>query len=43
MGEGWTRREMGIKESTCDKHWVLNVSDESLNSTPKINFALYVN
>ena len=22
---------MGIKECTCDEHWVLYVSDESLN------------
>ena len=27
----------GIKEGTCDEHGVLNVSDESLNSTPEIN------
>jgi len=26
---------MGIKEGTCDEHWVLYVSDESLNSTPE--------
>ena len=34
---------MGIKESTCDERWVLDVSDESLNSTPETNFSLYVN
>ena len=34
---------MGIKECTCDKHWVLSVSDESLNSTPETNITLYVN
>ena len=33
---------MGIKEGTCDEHWVLYVSDESPNSTPEINIALYV-
>ena len=28
---------MGIKEGTCqDEHWVLYISDESLNSTPEI-------
>ena len=34
---------MGIKMGTCDEHWVLHVSDESLNSTPEINITLYVN
>ena len=29
----------GIKEGTCwDESWVLPVSDESLNSTPEINY-----
>ena len=27
----------------CDEQWVLHVSDESLNSTPETNSALYVN
>ena len=37
----WVR---GIKEGTCwDEHWVSYVSDESLNSTPETNIALYVN
>ena len=35
---------MGIKEGICwDEQWVLYVRDESLNSTPKANTALYVN
>ena len=35
---------MGIKEGTCwDGHWVLYVSDESLNSTPETDTTLYVN
>ena len=34
---------MGIKEGTCDEHWVLYVSDESLNSTPVTNTIWYVN
>ena len=35
---------MSIKEGTCyDKHWVLHVSDEPLNSIPETNMALYVN
>ena len=33
---------MGIKERTCDEHWVLHVSDESLKY-PETNIALYVN
>ena len=40
---GWARGVMGIKEGTCDEHWVLYVSNESLNSTPEPNIALYVN
>ena len=32
---------MGIKEGTCDEHRVLY--DESLNSTPETNIALFVN
>ena len=40
----WARWIMGTKEGTCcDKHWVLYVSHESLNSTPETNIALYVN
>ena len=27
---------MGIKEGTCDEHWVLYVSDKSLNFIPGI-------
>lgn len=35
---------MGIKEGTCcDQHWVLYVSDESLNSTPETNTVWYAN
>ena len=35
---------MGLKEGTyCDEYWVLYVSDESLNSTPKTNITLYAN
>ena len=34
----------GIKEDTCwDEHWILYVSDESLNSIPEIIITLYVN
>ena len=43
MGRRWARWMMGIKKGTGDEHWVLNVSDESLNSTPETNIALYVN
>ena len=34
---------MVIKEDTCDEHWLLYVSDESLNSAPETNIAPYVN
>ena len=35
VGERWVKWMMGIKEGTCDEHWVLYVSVESLNSTPE--------
>ena len=44
LGEGWggwVKQVMGIKEGTCDEHWVFYRSDESLNSTPETN-TLYV-
>ena len=34
---------MGIKEGTCDDHWVLYECVESLSSTPEATFTLYVN
>ena len=41
MDGGWG---MGIKEGTCyDEHGVLHVSDQSLNSIPETNIALYAN
>ena len=40
---GWIRWVMNIKEDTYVKHWVLFVSNESLNSTPETNITLYVN
>ena len=43
MGGGSTRWVRGIKEGTSDEHWVLYVSDESLNPIPQINVTLYVN
>ena len=43
-GGGMGRWMMGIKEDTCwDEHWVLYVSDESLNVIPEIIITLYVN
>ena len=42
-GWGWAKWVMGIKEGTCDAHWVLYVSDESLNSTPETKTILYLN
>ena len=42
--EGWAKWVMGIKEGTCwDKHWVLYVSNQSLNSIPEIIITIYVN
>ena len=44
VGGVWAKWMMGIKEGTCyDEHWVICVSDESLNSTPETNIILYVN
>lgn len=42
MGDGlnWG---MGIKEGSCDEHFVLYVSDKSLDSTPETNSTLDVN
>ena len=43
-GGRWAKWVMGIKEGTCwDKHWLLYVSDESLNSIPEIIITLYAN
>ena len=39
----WAKWVMGIKECTCDESWMLRVSDQSLNSTPEMNTALYGN
>ena len=38
---GWAKWVMGLKEDTCDKHWVLYISDESLNSTPETNIIFF--
>ena len=43
VGGGWAKWVMGIKEGTCDEHWVLYTTDKSLNSTPETNNTLYVN
>ena len=43
MGGRWARWMMGIKEGSYDEYWVLYVSEQSLNSTPETNTALYVN
>ena len=41
---GQAKWVMGIKEGIYwDEHWVLYVSDGSLNSTPESNITLYVN
>ena len=43
VGGGWAKWMMVIKESTYDEHWVLYISDESLNSTPETNSILHAN
>ena len=44
MGGGGVKWVLGIKEDPyCDEHWVLYVSEESLNSIPEANFTVYVN
>ena len=35
---GWAKWEIGIKEGTCDEHWVLYISDESPNSTAETQY-----
>ena len=37
-----TKYVVGIKEGTCDEHWVFYVSDESLNSM-ETNITIYAN
>ena len=41
VGGKWAKWVIGIKEYTCNDHWVLHVSDKSLNSTPEITIILY--
>ena len=44
MGKGWARWVMDMKEGTCyGDHWVLYVSDESVNSIPETSITLCVN
>ena len=43
VGGIWAKWVMGIKEGTCDEHWVFNASDESLSSTLETSIAPYVN
>ena len=43
VGGRWAKWVMGVKEGTCDEHWLLYVSDELLNSTPETNITIYVN
>ena len=44
LEKGWVGNKwvMGIKKGTCDGHWVLYISDESLNSTPETTIVLYI-
>ena len=44
VGGGQARWVMGIKEGTCwDEHWVLYVSDESLNAPPEMSHYMLIN
>ena len=43
VGGRWAKWVMGVKEDTCDEHWLLYVSDELLNYTPETNITIYVN
>ena len=40
---GWVKWVIGIKESTCDEHWGLYGSVESLYCTLETNISVYVN
>lgn len=42
MGGGWNKWVMDIKQGTCEEHWVLYVSDASLNSPSETNITLYI-
>ena len=43
VGGGWAKWVTDIKEGTCyDESWVLHVSNESLNYTPKTDITVYV-
>ena len=43
-GGGWDKLVLGIRKGTCwDEHWVLYISNESLNSTPETIIILYIN
>ena len=39
---GWVQYQVDIKEGTCDEHWVLYMSDGSLNSITATNMAVSV-
>ena len=42
-GGGWEMGDGYTKEGICDEHWVLYISDKSLNSTSETNISLYIN
>ena len=37
---GWIKQLIGMKEGTCDEHWVLYGSVESLYWTPETNLTV---
>ena len=46
VAKGCLRWVMGMKEGTCDQHWVLHVlyvNEDPLNSTPEMNITLDAN
>ena len=43
QGQEQGKQLMGMKGYTCDEHWVLYGSAESLYCTPETNITLYVN
>lgn len=43
VGGGWGNQVMGITERTCDEHWGMYGSVESLQYTPETNTTLSIN
>lgn len=41
-GAGWVKQVMGIKDCSCDEHWVTYGSTESWHLTLETSITLYV-